>query len=122
MAMQMQCFITKTVLSDGTDDNVFLILSSNQQLSSTVNKCVSYTNDNIVKSIIGAVPYAGGTFFTLSGNDFSGTYKSGTSTITVKKGGKYQIDDNGIITTVNIPDNGTINIPYKQTSWAMIKI
>ncbi len=112
----------RSVLSNRTNDNVFLTFSSNLQLSSVVYKCVNYTNDNIVNSTIGSVPYAGGTFFTLSGNDFSGTYKSSTNTITVKKGGKYQIDDNGTITTVNIPDNGTINIPYKATPWTMIKI
>lgn len=116
------CSLKKSGSSGETKDNVFLILSANQQLSSTVNKCVCYTDDNNVVSKIGSVPYAGGTFFTISGNDFSGTYRSSTNSITVKKGGKYQINDNGTITTVNIPDNGTISVTYKATTWSMMRI
>lgn len=101
---------------------MFLGLSANADVSGGTSKCVIYTDDGNIKSAIGKVPFAGGTFFSISSNDFSGTYKSSTNSITVKKGGKYQINDNGSITTTTIPDNGTISISYKSTTWYMLKI
>lgn len=97
-------------------------LSQNEDVSGGTSKCAIYTNDGNIKSSWGSVPFAGGTFFTISSNDFSGTYKSSTNTITVKKGGKYQVNDNGNVSIITIPDNGTISIPYKSTPWFMLRI
>lgn len=63
---------------------------------------------------------------TVSGTDFSGTLQlNSNTTLTVKKAGKYQINNNGNISTVTLTAGQSVSVPYHYAHsqyWYIVKI
>lgn len=51
------------------------------------------------------------TGYTFNTSDFSGTLTSGSGSITIKKAGNYEINNNGTITNQNFVANSVVSVP-----------
>lgn len=92
------------------------------QVSAFISRHIVYTNGNtIVIKTVGANNAQ--TSYSLSGDDFSGTvYNNTSSTITIRKAGTYEINNNGTISTQVFMANDSLSLPaYNVISIRKIK-
>lgn len=95
-----------------------LAVSGYYDFSSTLYRSINYTNNNTMQSRIFNI--SGGS--SIEGSDFSGTIIV-NGDITIKKGGTYEINDNGSVSTVTLSDNATVTPSWEYSHyWNIRKI